>query len=41
MSGTTEHILFLVELAAGIVAGFVVWSYVSPMLSGSPTVPTA
>lgn len=40
MSGT-DHILFLVEVAAGIVIGFAAWSFLSPMLSGVPTTPAA
>jgi hypothetical protein len=36
-----HHILFLVEVAVGVVVGFVLWSYVSPMLSGVPATPTA
>lgn len=40
MSGT-DHVIFLVEVAAGIVLGFVVWSFVSPMLTSVPTTPAA
>jgi hypothetical protein len=36
-----HHILFLVEVAVGIILGFVVWSFVSPMLSSVPATPTA
>jgi hypothetical protein len=36
-----EKMLFFVELAAGIVIGFTIWSYVSPSLSGVAPVPNA
>jgi hypothetical protein len=36
-----DDILFFVELAAGIVLGFVVWSFVSPMLTTVSATPNA
>jgi hypothetical protein len=36
-----ELALTVVALAAGIVAGFVVWTYVGPMIAGTPAAPTA
>lgn len=36
-----HHILFLVEVAAGIIVGFIVWSYISPMFAAVPAQPTA
>jgi hypothetical protein len=36
----TETALVLVLLATGVVAGFVVWTYVGPVIASSPT-PTA
>lgn len=38
---TLEKGLFFIELAAGIILGFTVWSYVSPALSGVGRVPNA
>jgi hypothetical protein len=32
MNGTA-HVIFLVEVAAGVILGFVVWSYISPMVT--------
>jgi hypothetical protein len=42
-TGMTDghHILVLVEVAVGIILGFVVWSFISPMLSTVPSTPTA
>ena len=36
-----ELAITVVALAAGIVAGFVVWTYVGPMLAGTPASPAA
>jgi hypothetical protein len=37
-----EHkVLFFVELAAGIVLGFMAWSYISPMLTTIAPTPSA
>lgn len=36
-----HHVLFLVEVAAGIVLGFVAWSFIAPMLTSMTPVPTA
>jgi hypothetical protein len=37
-----HHILFLVEMAAGVILGFVIWSYISPMVTAMvPATPTA
>jgi hypothetical protein len=36
-----EHILIFVELAAGVIIGFVVWSYVSPMITSVGVTPSA
>lgn len=36
-----HHVLFLVEVALGMIVGFMVWSYVSPMLSSVSAQPTA
>jgi hypothetical protein len=36
-----HHILFLVEVAAGVVIGFMVWSYVAPMFSSVAATPAA
>ena len=37
----TQHVIFLVEVAAGVILGFVVWSFVSPMLTSVSATPTA
>jgi hypothetical protein len=34
-------VLVFVELAAGIVLGFMAWSYISPMLSSVSATPSA
>lgn len=34
-------VLFFVELAAGVVVGFMAWSYIAPMLSGVSATPSA
>lgn len=34
-------VLVFVELAVGIMAGFVIWSYVAPMLTSISSTPTA
>jgi hypothetical protein len=34
-------VLFFVELAAGIVVGFMAWSYISPMLTTVSATPSA
>lgn len=36
-----HHILFLVEVAAGVIIGFVAWSYISPMFASVTATPTA
>jgi len=36
----TETALIVALLATGVVAGFVVWTYVGPMIASAPT-PTA
>lgn len=36
-----EHILIFVELAAGVILGFVAWSYISPMITSTTAVPAA
>lgn len=33
-------VLFFVELAAGIIIGFVAWSFIAPSLSGISAQPT-
>jgi hypothetical protein len=38
---TDEVALVAVYLAAGMVAGFVIWTYVGPMLAGHPASPAA
>lgn len=35
-----EHIIIFAELAAGIIIGFVVWSYVSPTITSMNIIPT-
>jgi hypothetical protein len=35
-----EHVLIFAELAAGIIVGFVVWSYVSPTITSMGIIPT-
>ena len=37
----TDHILFLAEVAAGVILGFVVWSYVAPMITSTVATPAA
>jgi len=37
----TAHVVFLVEVAAGIIVGFMLWSYISPMVSSMSPTPTA
>jgi hypothetical protein len=32
----TDLALTVVALAAGVVAGFVIWTYVGPMIAGAP-----
>lgn len=34
---STELALVVVALAVGVVGGFVAWTYVSPMIAGTPT----
>jgi hypothetical protein len=36
-----DHVLFFLELATGIIVGFVVWSYIAPSLSSVASVPNA
>jgi len=36
-----DHIIFLVEVAAGVVLGFVAWSFISPMITSVGATPTA
>jgi hypothetical protein len=36
-----HHILFLAEVAVGVIVGFLVWSYVSPMFASVSATPTA
>jgi hypothetical protein len=37
----TDLALTAVALAAGIIAGFVLWTYVGPMIAGTAAAPTA
>lgn len=37
----TKKALFFIELGAGVVAAFALWSYVSPYLSQVNTTPSA
>jgi len=37
----SHHILFLVEVAAGVIIGFVAWSYIAPMITNIGVTPTA
>jgi hypothetical protein len=36
-----EYAIVLVEMAAGIVLGFVIWSFVSPMVTSAAVTPAA
>jgi hypothetical protein len=36
-----EHVLIFVELAAGVVLGFVLWSYISPAIASVGVTPAA
>jgi hypothetical protein len=36
-----EHVLIFVELAAGVILGFVAWSYIAPMITSTVATPTA
>jgi len=37
----TAHIVFLVEVAVGVIVGFLVWSYVPPMITSMTPTPSA
>jgi hypothetical protein len=37
----TDLALVLVAVGAGIVGGFVIWTYLAPMIAGTPAAPTA
>jgi hypothetical protein len=36
-----EYAIVLVEMAAGIILGFVVWSFVAPMVTSTAATPAA
>lgn len=36
-----EHVLIFAELAVGVILGFVVWSYVAPMITSTTATPAA
>lgn len=36
-----EHLLIFGELAIGVILGFVLWTYVSPMITSIGVTPTA
>lgn len=36
-----EHVILWVEVAAGIVVGFMLWSYIAPTISNMSTTPAA
>lgn len=35
-----HHVLFLVEVAAGVVIGFLLWSYIQPTIFSATTTAT-
>jgi hypothetical protein len=37
----TQHVIFLVEVAAGVILGFVAWSFISPMVTSTSATPAA